>query len=268
MASATYMCPVSPGSNDVPAIMYGFALQNLLSSYYDSVPVNESFYSTLPSPTIPMTDFLANTEGLAVQARLGEQGLLEAGMAAGAMKPNCNFSYPPVTDAKSHLMNAYDLEATMCGAFIGLADYVQSPQAAFLMARLAAEHGIHASYIGSHMKPVVFPTNSTSLTPAFKPEMVSMTGMGVGPLGDYLNNCVAPPAAPCGGTVEVGMTGAMLNGQGSANVMGNSSSAMGTGGVSSPSAMPQAFTGGAGLLQARVLVPVVLAALTTLVVSL
>lgn len=38
-------------------------------------------------------------------------------------------------------MNAYNLEATMCGAFIGLADYVQSPQAAFSMARLAAEHG-------------------------------------------------------------------------------------------------------------------------------
>lgn len=95
-----------------------------------------------------------------------------------------------------------------------------------------------------------------------------MTGVGVGPLGDYLNNCVAPPAAPCGGTVEVGMTGATLNGQGSANVMGNSSGAMGTGGVSSPSTMPQAFTGDARLVQAIVLVPAVLAALTTLVVSL
>jgi len=142
LASATYMCPVSPGSSDAPAIVFGYVMQNLLSSYYDSVPINESFYSSLPSsPTKPMTDFLANTMGLAVQAKLGEEALLQAGMAVGGMKPNCSLSYPPVTDASSHLMNAYTLEATMCGAFIGLADYVQSPQAAFLMARLAAEHG-------------------------------------------------------------------------------------------------------------------------------
>jgi hypothetical protein len=141
IASTTYMCPVSPGSSDAPAIVYGYVLQNLLSSYYDSVPINKSFYSSLPSPTKPMTDFLANTMGLAVQAKLGEEALLQAGMAAGGMKPNCSFSYPPVTDANSHLMNAYIFEATMCGAFIGLADYTQSPQAAFLMARLAAEHG-------------------------------------------------------------------------------------------------------------------------------
>jgi len=141
VASATYMCPVSPGSSDAPAIMFGYVVQNLLSTYYDSVPINESFYSSLPSPTKPMTDYLANTKGLAVQAKLGDEALLQAGMAAGGMKPNCSFSYPPVTDATSHLMNAYIFEATMCGAFIGLADYVQSPQAAFLMARLAAEHG-------------------------------------------------------------------------------------------------------------------------------
>ncbi len=141
VASATYMCPVSPGSSDLPAIAYGYVLQDLLSSYYDSVPINESFYSSLPSPTKPKTDFLANTMGLAVQAKLGDEALLQAGMAAGGMKPNCSFSYPPVTDATSHLMNAYIFEATLCGAFIGLADYVQSPQAALLMARLAAEHG-------------------------------------------------------------------------------------------------------------------------------
>ena len=47
-----------------------------------------------------MTDFLANTTGLAVQAKLGEETLLQAGMAAEGMKPNCSFSYPPVTDAR------------------------------------------------------------------------------------------------------------------------------------------------------------------------
>lgn len=123
---------------DAAAIRFGLSLQTLLSSYYDAVPVNSSFYSTLPSPTMPMTDFLANTMGL---AKLGVDGLQQAATAAGASVPSCEYSYPPVTDAKSHLMNAYELEATLCGAFIGLADYVQSPQAAFLMARLAAEHG-------------------------------------------------------------------------------------------------------------------------------
>lgn len=88
-----------------------------------------------------MTNFLANTMGLAVQAKLGVQGLQQAASDAGGSMPSCHYNYPVVTDAKSHLMNAYNLEATMCGAFIGLADYVQSPQAAFLMARLAAEHG-------------------------------------------------------------------------------------------------------------------------------
>jgi hypothetical protein len=76
--------------------------------------------------------------------------------------------------------------------------------------------------------------------------MVSMKGAGVGTLGDYLNNCVMPPAAPCGGTVKIGMLGAMLNDEGSSNVMSNSS--LGTPSPTSPSVTPQAFTGEAGSL--------------------
>jgi len=98
------------------------------------------------------------------------------------------------------------------------------------------------------MKSVIFPANSTSLTPAFTPEMVSMKGMGVGPLGDYINGCVMPPAAPCGGTVEIGMLGAMLNNEGSSNMVSNSSSS-GTANTSSPSTSPKAFTGEAGFVQ-------------------
>lgn len=98
------------------------------------------------------------------------------------------------------------------------------------------------------MKAVIFPTNSTSLTPAFTPGMVSMKGMGVGTLGDYLNNCVPPPAAPCSGTVNIGMLGATLNGQSNSNMMMNSSSS-GTAGPATPSTTPQAFTGEAGRVQ-------------------
>lgn len=255
-ATATYMCPVSPSSTDAATISFAMSVQKLLSTYYAAIPINATFFSTLPAQ--PTTDFLANTMGLAVQAKLGVDALQQLAMSASVQPPMCSYSLPPVTDAKSHLMNAYVLEATMCGTFIGLADYVQSPQAALLMARLAAEHGIHAAYIASFMQSVIFPTNSTMLTPAFTPEMVSMTGMGVGYLGAYLNNCVMPPAAPCGGKAKIGPLGVTLTGQGSMNVMNGTGAgsgagsgagggaATGTGGMMSPTSSPVAFTGGAG----------------------
>lgn len=140
LSNIPMQCPVSPSSNDAQAIMFGLSLQNLLTSYYAEVPINASFYPTLPS-TMPVTDFLTSTMGIVVKAKLGMQGLQELASAAGTSMPSCSYTFPPVTDAKSDLVNAYNLEATMCGAFIGLADYVQSSQAAFLMARLAAEHG-------------------------------------------------------------------------------------------------------------------------------
>ena len=211
LAQADYKCPVMPSASDAAALKYGLAIQGFLSDYYKSVPVNMTFFSTLPNNTLPQTDFLGNVMGLNQQAILGVNGLKElSAMVPSSMMPSCSYKYPPVSDAMSHLMNAYIIEATLCGAFIGLADYVQSPQAAFLMARLAAEHGIHASYIGSHMKPQVFMANSTSLTPAFTPEQVLMSGMGVGKLGQYLGGCVSAPPAPCGGTVNVGMLTANL----------------------------------------------------------
>jgi len=116
------------------------------------------------------------------------------------------------------------------------------------------------------MDPVIFPTNSTSLTPAFTPEMVSMKGMGVGTLGDYLNGCVMPPAAPCSGTVEIGMLGAMLNGQSSSNMMSNGSNS-GTLNHTSPSTSPQAFTGEAGRVQGGGLAALGISALAALLAS-
>jgi len=127
--------------------------------------------------------------------------------------------------------------------------------------------GIHASYIGSHMKPVVFPANSTSLTPAFTPEMVSMKGMGVGPLGDYLNGCVMPPAAPCGGTVEIGKLGAMLNDESISNTGSTNSSSAGTASSTSPSPSSQAFTGEAGIVQGGGWAVVGISALAALLAS-
>ena len=211
MAQSNYDC--MPTSSDMTAVKFAYSVQNLLSSYYSSVPVNETFFSTLPNHTVPHTNFMANAMGLKRQAELGMDALQQFSSKASnnTNMPMCDYNLPTPMDAKSHLMNAYQMEATLCGAFIGLADYVQCPEASFLLARLSAEHGIHASYIGSHMKPQVFMANSTSLTPAFTPQHVMMSGDSVGHLGQYMNDCHAPmPSAPCGGKVEIGKLGANL----------------------------------------------------------
>jgi hypothetical protein len=204
-----------PTSSDMTAMKFAYSVQKLLSSYYMSVPVNETFLASLPNNTVPHTDFMSNIMGLGRQAELGVDALKQFSAKASNNTnwPMCNYNLPTPMDAKSHLMNAYQMEATLCGTFIGLADFVQCPEASFLMARLSAEHGIHASYIGSHMKPQVFMANSTSLTPAFTPQMVMMAGDGVGHLGQFMNDCSAPtPSAPCGGKVEIGDLGANLTG--------------------------------------------------------
>lgn len=62
------------------------------------------------------------------------------------------------------------------------------------------------------MKPQVFMANSSSLTPAFTPEYVMMSGGSVG-LRQYMKGCKMPtPSAPCGGKVEIGDLGAKLTG--------------------------------------------------------
>ena len=85
-----------------------------------------------------------------------------------------------------------------------------------------------------------------------------MTGVApVGPLGAYLNNCVAPPMVPCGGNVTIGKLNSMLTGEGSmttqmnGTTMSGSSGTSGTSGASgasssgTSSASPVAFTGAA-----------------------
>jgi len=241
---ADFECPVTPGNSDAGLVEFGLAVQNLLSSYYQSMPVNASFFSTLPNNT--STDYLSNVMGLTRQAVLGVEALQQLEAPTTASMPSCKYTFPPVTDAISFLMTAYDLEATLCGTFIGLADYVMSPQAAFLMARLAAEHGIHASYIGSHMQAQVFMPNSTSLTPAFTPQEVLMSGTGVGYLGQFLNGCAMAPMAPCHGTVSIGMLGSNLTSQ-AANDLSPTSTTVSVNMASSSSATVAmaTFTGGA-----------------------
>lgn len=76
----------------------------------------------------------------------------------------------------------------------------------FLTARLAAEHGIHASALRVKLQGMGFMDNSTTLTPAFTPNTVIMKSDGeeVGKLGEWLSDCAKAIKAPCDGTVEIG----------------------------------------------------------------
>lgn len=243
--SAMYQCPITmPG--EPAALEFAYSVQKLLYNYYQSVPVNTTFFDTLPmgaivSPLDNMTmsaNVVSNLEGLQNQAMLGVQGLSDLGsMYPGFHEPSCMYTYPAVINASSHIMNAYFIEATLCGAFIGLADYVQTPSAAFLMARLAAEHGIHASFLGSYMKATPFPSNSKMLTPAFTPAQILGMGTKVGMLGNFLGSCVPAPPAPCNGTVQIGDLNAVLLSAGAATT-----NSMGTGATMTSSSMPQQAT--------------------------
>lgn len=246
-SNAMYQCPITmPG--EPTALEFAFSVQKLLYNYYDSVPANTTFFDALPmgkteSPLNNMSmsaNIVTNLEGLKQQSMLGVNGIQDLGaMYPGFKKPSCEYILPTVTNASSHLMNAYFLEATMCGAFIGLADYVQTPTAAFLMARLAAEHGIHASFLGSYMKAAPFSANSTMLTPAFTPAQILTKGMEVGMLGNYLGSCVPAPAAPCNGTVQIGDANASLLAAGTATSTSSSnSSSSGVGSTMTGSSTP------------------------------
>jgi hypothetical protein len=157
LASVAYQCPVMPKPPG-DAIQFAYIVQYLLTTYYDSVPINASFFSGLPnattvSPINGMTlaeNTVANIEGLRKQAQLGSEAIRVLFGSYDTMQLySCHYNVPSATTGLEHLKNAFFLEATMCGRLIGLAAIVQAPQAVFLMARLAVEHGTHASAIRS-----------------------------------------------------------------------------------------------------------------------
>lgn len=226
IVSADYMCPAHKSKTDIPALKFGYKVQALLESYYNMIPVNATFFKGLPmadqkgmNGDTMAENTVANVMGLTKQAELGAKAIVESVKSitgdGDMMPPKCNYNFPPTPDGMTHLKHAYFLEASMCGAFIGLADYVQSPEAAFLMARLAAEHGIHASALRGQMQDVGFHDNSTSLTPAFTPETVMMKSddAEVGKLGKWLNGCTGSIYAPCRGKLMIGDLGAKLTDQ-------------------------------------------------------
>lgn len=278
--SASYVCPATLTAADAASITYGYKVQSLLDNYYSSIPVNTSYFSDLSMAATQQSNGMTKAEntvtnirGLAKQASLGKEALSELAQRAGIdLSDECNYKYPSAPNGTSFLDTAFYFEATMCGAFIGLADYVESPEAAFLAARLSAEHGIHASALRAMMQPVGFMPNSTALTPAFTPDMILEEGMSVGHLGTWLNGCAKSPAAPCSGQVVIGNLVATLTGQNASSMSSTGACPTATGGHSmssnssnsyanqptnastnqTASTTPEPYTGGAATLNAWV----------------
>ncbi|KAH0333649.1 hypothetical protein KCU81_g9790, partial [Aureobasidium melanogenum] len=250
---AYYVCPATLTAADAASITYGYKVQSLLDSYYSSIPVNASYFSDLPMASTQdsngMTkaeNTVTNVRGLAKQASLGKQAISELAQKASVnLDDDCQYRYPLAPNGTVYLKNAFYFEATMCGAFIGLADYVESPESAFLAARLSAEHGIHASALRAMMQPVGFMPNSTYLTPAFTPDMIMQEGMSVGQLGTWLNGCAKSPAAPCGGHVVIGDLLATLAGQ-NASMTSAGACPTATGGYSMGSNGTHSYANGTG----------------------
>ncbi|KAK0301878.1 hypothetical protein LTR01_009102 [Friedmanniomyces endolithicus] len=228
VAGQGYQCPLMMPS-DATALKFAYGVQNWLYQYYNTKGgTSASQFATFPNATTVQSNnetlgmnLATNFAGLEQQAKIGVQAIEHLAKSKDLSSP-CAFTWPAGinTSVMDFFTAAYYMEATLCGTFIGLADYVQNPAAAFLMARMSAEHGIHASYLGSYINPAPFSSGSMSLTPAFTPEMVLTPGSGqavranVGYLGAYIpQGCLAVPAAPCGVSVLFGnLTATLSNG--------------------------------------------------------
>ncbi|KAI6792951.1 hypothetical protein KC361_g6451 [Hortaea werneckii] len=246
-----YVCSgnmIQPTSADAQTLTYAYAVQNLLVKWYNSYNFTAEDFSSIPNAEMDglngdskAANTAANLAGLKQQAQLGLEAIQELGQVVGASMPSCDYSYPGgLPNATQALNSAFLVEATLCGAFIGGADYVYHPAVANLMARMSAEHGIHAAYLLTFRTAELFNADSQSLTAAFTPDQVLSSGSGVGYLGDYIpEGCVSAPAPPCGAPISFGPLLAATSGAGSMSSMtaqatataGGAAGAMTTGGM-------------------------------------
>ncbi|PWY90827.1 hypothetical protein BO70DRAFT_368054 [Aspergillus heteromorphus CBS 117.55] len=240
LSQSTSSSSCSLQSSDDQVIDYGYSLSFFLDRFYSSVPVNQTFLNdALNSST---GAYLSNFQGLQRQNRLGVRAVQQLGArASGFSAHNCSFTYPTASDGEAFIRNALELESTVAGAYIALAGYTQSPEASFLWARLAAEHTAHAYYIASHQQSVLFPTNSSSLVPAFSPGYVLSNATGHGHLGRYFQGCVTAPPVPCGETLFIGGLTATLGANVSASAAASSSASLSASATPSPSWAKRAF---------------------------
>merc|ERR1712072_559770 len=254
-----YVCRgnmIQPTSADAQTLTYAYAIQNLLVKWYNSYDFTADAFSSLPNAQqegmngdTMAANAAANFAGLKQQAQLGLEAIQQLGEVVGASMPSCEYNLPPgLPNVTAAIMSATQVEATLCGAFIGGADYVYHPAVANLMARMSAEHGIHGSFLHTYTQAVPFSADSESLTPAFTPDQILSSGMGVGYLGDYIpEGCVNAPAPPCGAPISFGPLLPSTSGAGSMMSATATAGGAGAGGMTTGNGMGVAQpTGGMG----------------------
>lgn len=227
LSSAQSCSNCSLTTGDTQVLEYTWALSNFLNSFYQNTDLNQSVASTVSNSTSSMKA-LANLEGIVHANNLTSEAVRELGSkASNFTEPSCNYTFPPTSNIQSFVKFAYQFESTLSGAFIGAAGYTKSPEVSFLLARLAAEHSSHATWVGSRLNSSMFMDNSTSLVSAYTPTQVLMSGNQTGHLGTYLNNCVSAPQNPCGtlniGPLEANITSSAVAGSSSTSASGSSS---------------------------------------------
>lgn len=227
-AQSSSNCSLTTGDTEV--LQYTWAISNFLNSFYQSIELNQSVASMVSNSTSSLKA-LANLEGIVHADNLTSEAVRELGSKApNFTELSCEYSFPPTSDIQSFVKFAYQFESTLCGAFIGAAGYTKSPEVSFLLARLAAEHSSHATWIGSRLNSSMFMANSTSLVSAYTPTQVLMNGNQTGQLGTYLHNCVSAPQNPCGtliiGPLEANITSSAVAGSSSTSASGSSSTPM------------------------------------------
>ncbi|KAF9891208.1 hypothetical protein FE257_004772 [Aspergillus nanangensis] len=223
-AAAQGSSSCSPKQSDSEVVQFGWALQYLLERFYSQQPLNSTFLQSVQNND--HAKYFQNFQGIQRQNRLGVRAVQQLGsQTPGFSAPRCNFTFPTASDGETWVKNALKLEESVCGAYIGLAGYTESQEVSFLMARLAAQHSGHAYYIASNVNDTVFPSNSSSLIPAYTPDYVLQSGNQPGKLGQYLGSCVTAPASPCGEPLKIGP---LIGTFGGANASSSSASPSGS----------------------------------------
>jgi hypothetical protein len=216
----------APTSSDAKVLEFAWGLSDFVGGYYNST-VNSTFSSSSSNATIAAYEkvlFAFEKENT-----LGSEAIEQASKKApGFSAPQCTFTFPTVNSTQTWAAWAYRIEATVTGAFIGLAGYTQSPEISFLLARLAASHSAHATLIGSKVNSTLFAQNATSLVGAYGPAQVLSTRNETGSLGQYLGSCLTAPSSPCGslriGPLDATPTSSIVAGTSSASSSASSSS--------------------------------------------
>ncbi|KAJ5612080.1 hypothetical protein N7510_005274 [Penicillium lagena] len=200
-SGASSSCSLSSG--DTQVLQFSWVLSDFIQKFYASMPVNENVASQLQNST-SASKALSNLQGLEKQNNLSVEAVQQLGSQAPNFKqPKCSYTIPKADSIPAFAMFAYQIESTLSGGFIGLAGYTQSPEVSFLLARLAAEHSAHATWIGSRVNSSMFSPSSNSLVDAYSPTQILQSKNQTGSLGQYLNGCVTAPNNPCG-TLQIG----------------------------------------------------------------